>query len=284
MRPQGLAREEYVEQAHFFRTLLERMAESLPVQDLMVAVKYEILTTTRLPLAIDFLLAELKHTGGFGTAMARLGHYFTPFQTFVVQSAEDERGRFDLRIALAVLHREATYRAEGATPQGIFLYQFETLFRNRLSYDQGLAAMALDPLFDEIWHDWILTVRRQVGLVDLADLIYVRSAAYGVGTGRQGSRPVTPATLPPLFGEKEGRIALANRRKDPLLLFAALQRQLGYPSVPRQQPPDALPHLLPQLVRRVERMEIRLKLLEEEQRGGIDLSKFYGGPPAPPPH
>ena len=39
--------------------------------------------------------------------------------------------------------------------------------------------------------------------------------------------------MPPLFGEKEGKIAKASRGRDPLFLFAALQRQLGYPEVPR---------------------------------------------------
>ena len=71
-----------------------------------------------------------------------------------------------------------------------------------------------------------------------------------------------------LFGPREGRIALANRRKDPILLFAALHRQLGYPEVPRRQRIDQSPEIIPALLRRVERMETRLKLLEEEQRGG----------------
>ena len=61
------------------------------------------------------------------------------------------------------------------------------------------------------------------------------------------------------------------------LLFSALQRHLGYPSVPRLEPADSSPQLLAQLARRLERMEIRLKLLEEDQRGGIDLTQFYGG-------
>ena len=82
---------------------------------------------------------------------------------------------------------------------------------------------------------------------------------------------------------KEGRIALANRRKDPLLLFAALQRHLGYPAVPRLEPPDSLPQLLPQLMRRVERLEMRLKLLEEEQRGAVDLTRFYASNGPTPP-
>jgi hypothetical protein len=35
---------------------------------------------------------------------------------------------------------------------------------------------------------------------------------------------------------------------------------------------------LPQLARRLEQMEMRLKLVEEEQRGGIDLTQFYERP------
>jgi hypothetical protein len=89
--------------------------------------------------------------------------------------------------------------------------------------------------------------------------------------------------LPVLFGEKEGRIALANRRKEPLFFFAALQRQLGYPIVPRPQPIDNTPDLLPQLMRRMERLEVRLKLIEEENKGGIDITRFYEGKALPPP-
>ena len=59
---------------------------------------------------------------------------------------------------------------------------------------------------------------------------------------------------PVLFGEGEGRIALANRGKDPLLLFAALHRHLGYPEVPRPPRPDESPQLIPLLLRRVERI------------------------------
>ena len=54
--------------------------------------------------------------------------------------------------------------------------------------------------------------------------------------------------VPPVFGEREGRIARANRGRDPLYLFAALQRQLGYPQVPRPTPPDSFsPALMRQI-------------------------------------
>jgi hypothetical protein len=290
-----LGREEYIEQGHFFRSLGERLAENVPAQEVLATVREEVLATTKLPMAIDFLLAELRHEGVLGTAMARLPHYFTPFQTFVVQEAENERLRFDLRIGLEILRREAEYRAAEPTRQGLFLYQFEALCRNRLGYDRGLEAVARDPAFDESWRNWILKVRRQIGMVDLADLIYVHSEYYRMRQqsgppGRNSEpatsdEPVTEANLAQaelfLFGEREGRIALANRRKDPLFLFGSLHRQLGYPEVPRPQATATEQALLPQLARRLEQLEARLKLVEEEQRGGIDITKFYVRPESP---
>lgn len=288
-----LGREEYIEQAHFFRALAERLRENVPAQEVLGSVREEVLATTKLPMAIDFMLSELRHVGAFGTAMSRLEHYFTPFQSFIIQEAENERGRFDLRIALEILRREAEYRAGSPNCQGLFLYEFEALARNRLGYDRGLEAVARDPGFDATWQNWIRTLRRQIGMVDLADLIYVHSEYYrmrqaGIPGGgekspsRSGGEPaaeLTPGAA--LFGEREGRIALANRRKDPLYLFASLQRQLGYPDVPR---PAAAPEqaLLPQLARRLDQLEMRLKLVEEEQRGGVDLSQFYKRPDAEP--
>jgi hypothetical protein len=272
-----LDREEYIEQAYFFRALGERMQQNIATQDLLAALREEVLSTTKLPMAIEFLTNELRHSGGFAPAMTRLGHYFAPFQTFVVAEAENAEGRFDFRIAVDILEREARYRAEGGGPQGIFLYQFESICRNRLSYDRGLEAMSRDPAFNADWSEWILIVRRQVGLVEFADLIYVRSQHYANTRARQGH---ADEQKPVLFGEKEGKIALANRRKDPLWLFAALERHLNYPTVPRPKQPDETKQILPALVKRMERVESRLKLLEEEQKGGIDLSRFYGRPAA----
>jgi hypothetical protein len=263
-----LDREEYVEQAYFFQTLRERMQQSMSTQDLLVAARQEILATTQLPFAIDFMADELKLTGGFATAMARLPHYFTSFQTYVVSEAEKAEGRFDFRIALEILQREAEYRAKDPSRQGIFLFQFETICRNRLGYDRGLEALAGDGIYDNDWREWILTVRRQVGIIDFCDMLYVRSELYRKNRGT--------AEKPILFGEKEGKIALANRRKDPLYLFAALQRHLGYPGVPKSKPEDTHRYVLPALQRTVERLEMRMKLLEEELRGGINLPRFYG--------
>ncbi len=279
-----LPREEYIEQMHLFEVLGQRMRENMPAQEILDSVREEILVTTKLPMAIDFMLAELRHLGAFSTAMLRLTHYFTPFQSFVMGEAENDRQRFDLRIGLEVLAREAKYRAQGATRQGLFLFQLEVLSRNRMGYDAGLEAVAQDPAYDEDWRNWIFTVRRQIGLVDLSDLIFVRSEFYHErkaaeqGDSGAAAASITEATaqgFPPLFGRQEGRIAWANRKKDPLLLFAALHRQLGYPEAPRPEPENPEQRLLPTLARRVEQLEARLKLVEEEQRGGIELERLY---------
>ena len=272
-----LGREEHVEQAFFFRTMRERMEQKIPMQELLASAQEEILATTDLPKAIDFMLAELLHSGIISSAMRQLSHYFTSFQTFIVAEAEDDRGRFDFRIGLEILRREAEYKSTEPTRPGLFVYQFETLCRNRLRYDQGLAAVAKDPFYDQAWSEWIETVRRQIGIVEFADLLYVRSEHYVERQAREGA-PVSPTAQPPLFGRKAGRIALANRLKDPLLLLSALHRQLGYPAVPRPKPVDDKLDLVPQLSRRIERLEQRIKLMEDEQRGGIDLSQFYEPP------
>ncbi|MEX0818324.1 MAG: hypothetical protein WD070_01990 [Pirellulaceae bacterium] len=270
-----LEREEYVEQAYFFRTLGERLPKNMPLQELLRQTREELLASTNLPHAIDFLRTELEHAGVFGTAMARLSHYFTPFQTYIIQEAENERGRFDMRIALEILRSEAEYRAKEVSPQGLFLFHFEVLSRNRLRYDKGLAAIAGDPLYDENWREWIVLVRHQVGFIDLADLLYLRSEHYEKRRIARHGGPLEPEK-PVLFGEKEGKIALANRGKEPLYLFAALQRHLGYPQVPRPRTQGDSVELLPLVLRRLERIEARLKLVEAEQRGGLDLTKFYG--------
>jgi hypothetical protein len=281
-----LDREEYIEQGHLFHALSERMAAGIAVQEALGSIAQEVLATTKLPMAIDYLVAELKLFGTLSTAMARIPHYFTRFQTFVMNRAEHEGGRFDMRTALAILEREARYLADGPTPQGLFFYRFECLSRNRLDYQQGMDAVADDAVFDSDWKSWIRTVGRQVGFVDLGDLISVRSPEYwrlekreAMLAGREESGPDRVM----LFGEKEGRIARANRGKDPLFLFSALERQLGYPSVPRPAPSSPSSESPALLARRLERLETRVKLLEEEARGGIDLSKFDPKNFQPPP-
>ena len=80
--------------------------------------------------------------------------------------------------------------------------------------------------------------------------------------------------LPPLFGAKEGRIARANCGRDPLYLFAALQRQLGYPVVPRPRPHEEGGFKIETLQAKIRDLETRLKLVEGEVRGQVDLTQF----------
>jgi hypothetical protein len=267
-----LDREEYIEQAYFFRVFRERTVANMAAQEVLRHIHEEILSTTRLPYAIQFLGTELKHSGLLSSGFARLPHYFSPFQAFVIGQAEEGGLRFNMETALLILEREADYRAKQVTPAGLFVYQFEALSRNRLGYDQGLAAMAGDPFYNEEWIAFIELVRRQVGVVDFGDLIYLRSDFYVLEQRRQNANYQPP--LVPLFQEKEGKIAKANRGRDPLYLFAALQRQLGYPEVPRPRPREDAGSILAALQAKVRDLEMRLKLLESETRGQVDLSQF----------
>ena len=273
-----LPREEYIEQEYFFRVYRERLQQNVASQDILKTVHEEILSTTRLPMAVDFMRAEILHTGRISDAMARLSHYFTPFQTFVIARAEDDTSRFEQITALEILEREARYRAESTATAGLFVYQFECISRNRLGYREGLKAMSEDCCFDEDWKKWIRGLTHQLGASELATLVYRASKFFEIR--RQQSRnAVAPVhedspDITYLFGEQEGRIARANIGREPLYFFAALQRQLNYPHVPQSK--KVLDEKLPSfLEERLVKIEQRLKIVEQEQKGGIDLSRFY---------
>lgn len=267
-----LDREELVEQAYFFRTFRERIGDNLPAQEILSRANQELLTTTRLPYAVEFLAAEMKHSGLLANGFAKLPHYFTPFQAYVIKQAEDERSRLTVPIALLILEREATYKANQPTHAGLFVYQFETISRNRMGYDEGLAAMGGDPFYPPDWREYIEVVRRQVGVIDFCDLVYVRSELY-VLDQRRINKDYAPQ-YPPIYGEKEGKIGKASRGRDPLYLFAALQRQLGYPEVPRANVKDNLTAKLDLILSKLATIEQRLKLAEGELRGNIDWTQF----------
>src|SRR5947209_6065966 len=274
--PTVLDREEYVEQAYLFRLLRERMAGKMAAQDVLERLHEEILSTTRLPYPVQFLATELKHSGLLSSGFARLPHYFTPFQAFVVSRTEQEGLRFSVETALLVLEREALYRAGEPTRPGLFVYQFETLCRNRLGYERGLLSMAGDPFYDAAWGEYIDLVRSQAGAIDFAELVYVCSD-WHLKEKRRADPGYEPP-LQPLFSEKEGKIAKASMGRDPLFLFAALQRQLGYPEVPRARPRGDPVTQINALRAKIKELEIRLKLVEGEARGRVDLSEFMARP------
>ena len=262
-----LDRDEYVEQAFFFSAFRERVETDVPAQDALVVLRAEALAATKLPIAIDVMLIEVKHSGLISPAMTQLKHYFTPFQAYVIRKSEEPEGKFDFRVALRILENEAKYRSESPTPQGLFFYEFETLCRNKLGYEDGLAAISRDPVFDEPWRDWISLLHDDLGVTDFAEMIFLRSEYCN-----QKSQKTTG---PILFSEREGRIAHATIGRDPVYLFSALSRHLCYPEVPRQKRAVEEENLLPQLKRRIELLENRLILLEEELRGGINLNRYY---------
>ena len=271
-----LEREEYIEQAYFFRVYRERLEDNTPSQEILAGLKEEILTTTKLPMAIDFLIGEIQLNGRLSDGMKRLSHYFLPFQTFIIEKAEEDESKFEFRIALRILEREAQFRSsEDLTPAALFVYEFECLARNRLGYDYGMLAMSQDQTYPPEWRSWIERIRFELGTVDFADLIYLRSQQHVEDVRQRRRDPDYSPSYPVLFDGYAGRIAKANHGKDPLYMFAALQRQLGYPSVPRLQPSERQSNLSPQLESRLQRLEARLALLEQEQKGGIDLTEFY---------
>jgi hypothetical protein len=273
MSHRPLDREEYIEQAYCFRTFRERLDDNTPAQEILRSLSEELLATTNLPKAIDFLRGEILHAGRVSPGMARLSHYFTPFQTFVMSRAEEENSRFDQKTALQVLQREAEYLAEKPVPMGLFIYQFECVARNRLGYERGMKAIADDPFYDKPWRDWILKARHRLGTTDFAQLIYYRSEQYV--QERRKRAPEYQPSYPILFGVQEGRIAKANRGKDPLYMFAALQRQIGHPAVPRVRGKDPGPIIHPALEQRLQRIETRLKILDAEVKGEFNLSDYY---------
>lgn len=274
-----LDREEYIEQAHFFRVFAERLRENIPSQEVLTTVQEEILSTTKLPMAIDFLRSEILLTGRISDAMTRLDHYFAPFQAFIVRQAEVEaKSRFDQFMALEILQRESEFRANCPTPQGLFIYQFECLSRNRLGYTEGLIAISGDPMYDEPWREWFTVLRREIGTSEFSDLLYFRSEQFVADRRRANQDPDFNVPYPTLFGLREGRIAKAHRKKDPLYMFAALQRQLGYPAVPRVKPKSDQPVIHPMLEQRLQRIEQSLKIVQAELKGGLDLSQFFKKP------
>lgn len=271
-----LEREEYIEQVYFFRTFRERLIQNIATQDILAGIHEEILSTTRLPMALDFLRGEILLNGRISDAMGRLAHYFAPFQAYVISRAEEDKSKFDQLTALIILEREAEYRAAGATRAGLFIYQFECISRNRLGYDKGLAAICQDPMFDEDWRNWIQKVRRQLGTIDFADLIYLSSEQALIDQRRQLNDPELVSRLPLLFGAKEGRIARANQGKDPLYMFAAFQRQLGYPAVPRPPRSSKEDQLsAAALAARLMQLEKRVSLIDAELKGDLQLDEFY---------
>ncbi|QDT96999.1 hypothetical protein [Gimesia aquarii] len=274
MKHLPLDREEYIEQAYFFKNYRERLEDAIPSQVILATIYEEILATTKLPMAIDFLKGELLLTGRISDGMEKLSHYFTPFQTFILKNAEDDKSKFDQKTGLKILEREAEYRSESPSSSGLFIYQFECIARNRLGYQAGLDAISKDTIYDDDWSKWIRKLKIQLGSIDFADLLYLRSQHFVDEQQRLPGNENFVPQFPVLFTKQDGRIAKANHNRDPLYMFAALQRQLGYPEVPRPLAKPDKPIFHPALEARLHKIEMRLQLIDSELKGEFDLNQF----------
>jgi len=92
-------------------------------------------------------------------------------------------------------------------------------------------------------------------------------------TNQPRRNPDCSPKFPILFSEEEGKISRANRGRDPLHLFAAPGRQLGYPEVPRPRRPDEAEARIALLGRRAVLFENRCKALGLEGPRDINLGQ-----------
>ncbi len=162
------------------------------------------------------------------------------------------------------------------TSAGLFVYQFKALSRNRLGYDGGLLNMALDPQYDENWRAFLQMVRQQVGVVDFADIIYIRSDLYVKDQRRE--HPDYEPSVQPLFGDKEGRIAKANRGRDPLYLFWRCSVSSAIPKCPGPSLADDLESKIEALRVKFRELEMRVKVIDAELKGQVDVTQLLAKP------
>ena len=85
-----LDRDYFIEQGYFFHVFRERLADGVPSQEILQRIGEELLSTTRLPIAVGFIATESKSSGLMAPAMSHLSHYFTAFQAHVVAEAESD--------------------------------------------------------------------------------------------------------------------------------------------------------------------------------------------------
>ena len=142
-----LEREEYVEQAYFFRTF-PRTGRRQPAfagsaGHARPGDPDDDPPASRRPVPGDG--DQAQRPAGHGLrALARTTSI--RFRRSSFARPKTRSCRFSMDTALLVLEREATYRASNPTRPGLFVYQFETICRNRLGYWDGLTAMSEDPL------------------------------------------------------------------------------------------------------------------------------------------
>ena len=131
-------------------------------------------------------------------------------------------------------------------------------------------------MYDANWQDYVLLVRRQLGAVEFCDLVYLRSEYYVVDQRRQNAdyEPPVAAAL-----RREGR---QDRQGQPRPGSAVSVRRPAAPA--RLSGGAALQAArrhgakLAALVQKVKDLETRIKLVEGEVKGHVDLSQFLVKP------
>ena len=132
-----------------------------------------------------------------------------------------------------------------------------------------------DPFYDPDWRDFLALVQapdrrgrfRRYRVFALAVL-----CAGSAVVGRLCSAGLA------IVWREGGQDRQGQSRPRPLYLFAALQRQLGYPEVPRSKPKDDVGSRIEALKVKIRELETRLKLVEGEVQGRVDLSEFLAKP------
>ena len=106
-----LDREEYIEQAYFFQAFRERLIDGLPSQEILARIGEELLSTTKLPMAVSFLHRDQGHRPdgpGHGPDQPLFHAVSGPRG----QQAENDVSRFAMDQALLILEREAKFKAD----------------------------------------------------------------------------------------------------------------------------------------------------------------------------
>ena len=174
-----LEREEYIEQVYFFRTLRERLIDGLPSQEILARIGEELLSTTKLPLAVSFLHVDMKGIGVDGAGHGADQPLFHAVPGPRRQPGRERHEPVSDGTSPARPGARSQVQIRRAVAAGAFsCFSSRRLSRNRLGYNKGLAGMADDPIYSDDWKDYILTLRTRLGDVDFADLIFVRSEQF----------------------------------------------------------------------------------------------------------
>ena len=268
-----LDREEYIEQAYFFRASASGSPTTCRPRTSSPRLHEELLTTTRLPYAVQFLAAEIKHTGPARQRVREAAALLHPFQAFVIRQAEEEKQRFPMADGAAGAGTRGRVPGRAADQPGLFVYQFETIARNRLGYIDGLAAMAADPLYDADWRATSTSSAGRSATSTSRDLVYLRSELYV--TEQRRANPAYEPSRAAALRREGGEDRQGQPRPRPAV---PVRRAAAATRLPRgaavTQRDDGKTRSWSKIETKLRELETRLKLAEGELRGNIDLSQF----------